>query len=545
MLFFPTLFLSMFITIALIPILRMAAKKMNIVDIPNERKVHDAPMPKAGGIAIAFGALVPIFFLGQMNKFMWSVVIGAWIVVLFGFYDDIKKLGFKAKFSGQIIAALIVIFYGGLKITSLGALLPEDCSLPMFISVPLTLIAIVGVTNAINLSDGLDGLAGGIMLLSFICIGYLAYRCEHVFIALMSAAMVGGIFGFLRYNTFPATLFMGDSGSQLIGFLGITLSLGLTQDHTPLSPMLPLLLLGLPVLDTLTVMIERIRNGKSPFTADKNHLHHKLMGLGLYHTEAVFLIYVMQTILVTFAFMFRFYSEWLLLFFYVIFSGVVLSLICLARRNGFRFQRPGVFDRVIKERLIIFKQEQTLIRSTFSAVEITLPILLIFTCFLPADVPSYVSIMSIIFALMVFLSGMFKKEWAGGSLRLALYLLIPFLIYASESHRVAWAANGGFKFYNLSFGILAIFVVLTIKYTRRTKGFKATPMDFLILFAALVIPNLPDPQIQSFHMGMMATKIIVLFFSYEVWICELRGRLGRAGSSTIAALMVLAVRGFL
>ncbi|MGB2930342.1 MAG: hypothetical protein WBB70_15690, partial [Desulfobacterales bacterium] len=193
----------------------------------------------------------------------------------------------------------------------------------------------------------------------------------------------------------------------------------------------------------------------------------------------------------------------------------------------------------------ILKKEQTLIRSTFSAVEIALPMLLIFTCFLPADVPSYVSIMSIIFALMVFLSGMFKKEWAGGSLRLALYLLIPFLIYASESHRVAWAANGAFKYYNISFGILALLVILIVKFTRRTKGFKVTPMDFLILFAALVIPNLPDPKIQNFHMGMMATKIIVLFFSYEVWICELRGRLGRAGSSTIAALLVLAVRGFL
>lgn len=537
----------MFITIALIPILRMAAKKMNIMDVPNDRKMHHYPMPKVGGIAIAFGAMIPVLFFTfrQTDAFIRSVLIGAGIVVVFGFLDDIKDLGYKTKFVGQVLAALIVIFYGGLKITCLGTLLPENYTLPVFIAVPLTLIAIVGVTNAINLSDGLDGLAGGIMLLSFICIGYLAYGCEHVFIALMSAAMVGGIFGFLRYNTFPATLFMGDSGSQLMGFLGITLSLGLTQGHTPLSHMLPLLLLGFPVLDTLTVMTERMVNGKSPFTADKNHLHHKLMGLGLYHTEAVFLIYVMQAILVTFAFVFRFYSGWLLLCLYLVFSGMLLIWIFLANRNGWRFKRPGIFDRVIKDRLRILKKEQTLIRSTFSAVEIALPMLLIFTCFLPADVPSYVSIMSIIFALMVFLSGMFKKEWAGGSLRLALYLLIPFLIYASESHRVAWAANGAFKYYNISFGILALLVILIVKFTRRTKGFKVTPMDFLILFAALVIPNLPDPKIQNFHMGMMATKIIVLFFSYEVWICELRGRLGRAGSSTIAALLVLAVRGFL
>lgn len=532
---------------ALIPIFKTVAMKMNIVDVPNERKVHDQPMPKVGGIAMTFGALIPVLFFTfrQTHAFNRSVLIGAGIVVVFGFLDDIKDLGYKTKFFGQVLAALIVIFFGGVKITCLGTLLPENYTLPIFIAVPLTLIAIVGVTNAINLSDGLDGLAGGIMLLTFICIGYLAYRCEHVFIAMMSASMVGAIFGFLRYNTYPATLFMGDSGSQLLGFLGITLSLGLTQDHTPLSPLLPMILLGFPVLDTLTVMAERLVNGKSMFVADKNHFHHKFIGLGLFHNEAVFLIYVMHAALVTFAFMFRFYSEWLLLFFYLISSGVVLTLIFLAYRNGFRFQRPGVFDRVVKQRLKIFKEEQTLIRSTFGAIEIVLPILLIFTCFLPADVPSYWSIISIIFTLIIFFSGIFKKEWAGMSLRLALYLLIPFLIYFSESNRVAWAANGGFKFYNLSFGMLAIFVILTIKYTRRTKGFKATPMDFLILFVALVIPNLPDPNIQSFQMGMVATKVIVLLFSYEVWICELRGRLGRAGSSTIAALLVLAVRGFL
>ena len=230
----------MFITITMIPILMMAAKKMNMMDMPNGRKVHHGPMPKVA-VPVALielhGLQVMLFLRSRLNDtFILSVLIGAVIVAVFGFLDDVKDLGYKTKLAGQVLAALTVIFYGGLKITCLGALIPESCSLPVYIAVPLTLIAIVGVTNAINLSDGLDGLAGGIMLLTFICIGYLAYRCEHVFIASMSAAMVGGIFGFLRYNTFPATLFMGDAGSQLIGFVGITLSLGLTQGNTPLSP---------------------------------------------------------------------------------------------------------------------------------------------------------------------------------------------------------------------------------------------------------------------------------------------------------------------
>jgi UDP-GlcNAc:undecaprenyl-phosphate/decaprenyl-phosphate GlcNAc-1-phosphate transferase len=551
MIYFPTLFLSMFITMALIPIFKTMAIRTNIVDMPNARKVHDAPMPKVGGVAFAFGALVPILFFSRYNpagsyeSFKWSVVIGAWIIVLFGFLDDVKDLGYKPKLFGQIIAALVVMLYGGLSITRLGNLLPEGYSLPVYIAMPLTLLTIVGVTNAINLADGLDGLAGGISLMSFICIGYLAYRCERSFIAMMSVAMMGGLFGFLRFNTHPATVFMGDAGSQLIGFLAITLSLGLTQGNTPLSPMLPLLLLGFPVVDTLMVMGDRKFHGRPMFVADKNHFHHKLLGLGLFHSESVLVIYVIQAVLVTFAFVFRFYSEWLLLLFYVIFLGTVFACVLRANLKGVQLTRSGVFDRVIKMRLKIFKEEQTLIKFSFIAMELVLPVLLVFSGFLSKEVPSYVSGIAVLLALMVFFTGVFFKKWAGGFLRLALYIMIPYLIYAGETDPVSWSTDGVMNYYPISFGMLAVFVILTIKFTRRTKGFKATPMDFLILFSALVLPNLPESRIQSYPMGMMATKIIVLFFSYEVWICELRGKLGRAELSAIAALLAVAVRGVL
>ena len=520
--------------------------KAHIVDVPNERKVHKRPMPKVGGVAFAFGSLVPVlFFIGinPVDRFTVSVMIGAWIIVLFGFLDDVKDLGYKAKFFGQILAALVVISYGGLTISRLGNLLPDGLFLPPVLALPLTLIAIIGVTNAVNLADGLDGLAGGISLLSFICMGYLAYQCGHMFITMMSVAMTGGLFGFLRFNTHPATVFMGDAGSQLIGFLAVTLSLGLTQGNTPLSPLLPLLLLGFPVLDTLMVMTERRINGRPMFVADKNHFHHKLMALGLYHTESVSAIYVIQAVLVTFAFVFRFYSDWMLLLFYAGFSGTIFAAVILANKNGFRFNRTGVFDRVVKNRMRVFKEEQSLIKLSFGALELMLPALLIFTCFLSADIAGYAAALAVLFAATILFSGIVKKKWAGGILRLHLYLLIPYLIFISETEPVSWAVGRPMRYVDISYGLLAVFVVLTVKFTRRKKGFKATPMDFLILFAALVIPNLPDARIQSFHMGMVATKIIVLFFSFEVWICELRENPTRAELATIAALLVLAVRG--
>ena len=538
----------MFITIALIPIFKTLALKTGIVDMPNSRKVHAVPMPKIGGIAIACGTLIPILFLKRfypIDRFLWSLVGGAMIIVLFGFLDDMKNLGYKTKFLGQIIAALIVIVFGDLKITHLSLGRPDIYGIPEFLSLPLTLITIVGVTNAINLSDGLDGLAGGISLISFLCIGFLAFCCENMVVAVFSAAMVGGLFGFLRFNTFPATLFMGDAGSQFIGFLAITLCLALTQDYTPLSPLLPLLLIGLPILDTLAVMTVRVSRGNSPFAADKNHFHHKLMGLGLYHTEAVFVIYVIQTIFVGFAFFFRFYPEWTLLAFYGIFSSVIFFLVFWGHKKAFRFQRPGLLDRMIKNHFTIIKEEQTIIRLSFGAVELIAPLVLIFNCLLPMTIPSHVSVMCLIFFVVTMYVSIFKKEWLGGALRLSLYLLIPFLVYTSKTELAHWATHSVLRYCNAIYGILAILVIFSIKFTRRKKGFVVSPLDYIVLIAALVIPNLPDPRIQNLQMGMVATQIIVLLFTFEMWICELRGRLGRVEVTAMAALLVVAGRGIL
>ncbi|MBU4484311.1 undecaprenyl/decaprenyl-phosphate alpha-N-acetylglucosaminyl 1-phosphate transferase, partial [bacterium] len=175
MIYFSTLLISMFITIALIPVFRRLAVRVKVLDYPGDRKVHDRPMPKSGGIAMALGVLIPVLLWTPADKFAIALLIGAGIVVLLGLVDDFKDLGYKAKFAGQIAAALVVILYGGVKIKSLGMLLPVGVLLPDLLAIPLTLIVIVGVTNAINLADGLDGLAGGICILSFLCIAYLAY----------------------------------------------------------------------------------------------------------------------------------------------------------------------------------------------------------------------------------------------------------------------------------------------------------------------------------------------------------------------------------
>ena len=293
MVFLSTLLFSVFITIALTPIFTRVALRVHLIDVPSERKVHGLPVPKSGGIAMAIGALVPILLWTHTEDFVGWYLIGGGIIFVSGLIDDLRGLGPKTKFAAQILAALIVIFPGMVRIENLGMLLPDGLLLPDWIAIPLTLVTIVGVTNAINLSDGLDGLAGGITLLSFCCIGFLAYLMGDTVIALLSVALAGAIFGFLRFNTYPASIFMGDTGSQFLGFSAIIFSLKLTQGETALSPLLPLIILGFPVLDTITVMAQRLQEGRPLFVADKNHLHHRLMRLGLHQSESVLFIYIL------------------------------------------------------------------------------------------------------------------------------------------------------------------------------------------------------------------------------------------------------------
>ena len=544
MVFLSTLLISLLTTIALIPVLSAVAKRFHVLDAPNERKVHERPIPRTGGIAMATGAIIPIFLWAHGDNFVRFYLAGAAIVILFGFIDDCRDISPKWKFLGQFAASLVVIFLGGVKIRTLGMLLPGFGDLPGWISVPLTVLAIMGVTNAINLADGLDGVAGGICLLIFCTIGYLAYLEGDVIIGLVCLAMAGAIFGFLRYNTHPATVFMGDTGSQFLGFSAITLSLNLTQGNTALSPVLPLLLLGIPVLDTLLVMILRLARGKSPFSADKNHIHHNLMALGLHHGESVIVIYTCQMTLVVAAFLLRFYSDWLLLGVYLAFSSVAVFLMALANGNGWQ-SRPVTYMpwfagfRFLKR----LKEEGRVIKPAFRTLQVGLPLFLVLTCLLLSDLPSYAPYCALGFFGLIVASWVLRSERLGDVLRPVLYLFIPFIVYQSSFVAAGWAKGTPLRLYNIAFFLLAVQVILVSKLSKRSDGFTSTPLDFLIFFLALVVPNLPDQSLKAYHFGQVAAKIVILYFSYEVLLAESRRELRFLAGATMAAMAVLIVRG--
>lgn len=544
MIYFSTLIASIFITISLIPIMIKLADRYQLVDIPNARKVHERPVPRIGGLAMALGALFPILIWAPAGQFVRAFMTSTAVIVLFGFIDDIKGLGYKVKFTGQIIAALVVVIYGGVRIQSLGALLPDAVLLPYWLSFSISLIAIVGVTNAINLADGLDGLAGGISLLGFCCIGYLAYLQGDRTVLLLCLALAGAIFGFLRFNTHPAMLFMGDTGSQLLGFSAVVFALKITQSGTALSPVVPLIILGFPVLDTFMVIVQRIREGRSPFAADKNHFHHRLIRVGLSHAEAVFTIYVIQALLIVSAIFLKYHADWTLIVSYGFFSAVILAAFCVADRTGFSFKRHPLAGSAIGARLRSVKHSQWFIRSSFNTLKISIPLLLIISCLIPARIPTFVSVISLgSIALITAGFTVMKKKYLGGCMRLVLYLTIPLVLYL-EDGIASWMSNRGLLLYRFCFVLATMFVILTIKFSKRARGFKPSTMDFLIIFIAITIPNLTGPLSQNHNLSVLAAEIIVLFFSYEVLIDELRNELDNQAIMIVLTALILVGRGF-
>lgn len=542
MILFPTLILSLLITIGMIPVLKMFALRFNAMDVPNGRKVHRTPMPKVGGVAMALGAVVPILIWSQGNRLVDGILLGAAVLVVFGLVDDIKEMGYRGKMFGQIIAALIVVVYGGLTIEFVGDCLPEGIVIPKWISIPFTLFAIVGVTNAINLSDGLDGLAGGISMMIFICLGVVAFQNDFKEVALLSVAVIGAILGFLCFNSHPAIIFMGDAGSQLLGFLSVTLAIYISQTSEPLSRSFPLLLLGFPILDTLTVMLERVRKGVSPFKADKNHFHHKLMRLGSSHATAVVVIYTLQFVLVMSAFLLRFYSEWVLIWIYLIFCFVALFGLYGANRRLWTVSLNTLFDRFIRGNFQVIQKRSLVIKTCYGILELAAPLLLFVSCLALVAIPFYVGCSALVLLVGMLIIWIVQKTWLRAMVWLVLFLMIPYLVSIAHIHLADLVSVRTQCIYHLSFGLLALLAVMTLKVTRRRKGFKANPFDFLIIFTSFLITSIPEIRNAVEDVSLITTKMIALFFAFEVLIGETRGQVNKLNLFIVLSLATVFVK---
>ena len=279
------------------------ARRTGALDKPDARKVHARPIPRIGGIGIyaAFmvSILVQLLFVDLSSEFMMSLIglmVGGTIIVAIGIIDDYRDLPAKVKLLGQIIAAAVLVVAFDVRIDFITDPLGDFIYLEWF-AIPATIFWIVGLTNTVNLIDGLDGLAAGVSSIAAITIFLVAMEEGIPFVAMVTAALAGAAVGFLYYNFNPARIFMGDTGSMFLGFMLAGISVvGAVKSAATIALIVPILALGLPILDTTFAIVRRARNHRPIFKPDKGHLHHRLLAHGFTQKQAVLLMYVVSAL---------------------------------------------------------------------------------------------------------------------------------------------------------------------------------------------------------------------------------------------------------
>jgi UDP-GlcNAc:undecaprenyl-phosphate GlcNAc-1-phosphate transferase len=300
LIYISTFIISLIVTVLTTPLVYKLAKRIGAVDSPNERKIHTRLIPRLGGLAIYSGFVIALISAMIMAKVMGrgiegrhllAILTGGTIILILGVFDDFKGLKPLTKFIWQIIASIAVISFG----ISIGFVSNPFNGLFVigWLGIPLTMLWLVGMTNAINLIDGLDGLAAGVTAISAGTLFFVALRTHEISAAIILLALCGSALGFLRFNFFPAKIFLGDSGSYFLGFtLAAASVVGVFKTTLVVALLIPILILGVPIFDTMFAIGRRFKERRSLFSADNKHIHHMLLRAGFSQREAVLAIYV-------------------------------------------------------------------------------------------------------------------------------------------------------------------------------------------------------------------------------------------------------------
>ena len=295
------LLVAMVLSFLMTPVVKSFAYKVGAIDVPKDsRRMHKVPVPRLGGLAIFSGFMVSALLFVPLTSEMKSIMLGAVVIVVLGVIDDSMDLPAALKFAVQILAALIPALNGvTIRVFSNPNVFSDDLYWKLGnLSLPLTVLWIVAVTNSVNLIDGLDGLANGVSTISASTMLVIALLLGETDVSLALAALVGACIGFMPYNLNPAKMFMGDTGATFLGYILATMSIqGLFKYYAVISFVVPFLILGLPIFDTAFAFFRRLAHGQSPMRADRGHIHHRLIDMGLNQKQAVATLYVISAIL--------------------------------------------------------------------------------------------------------------------------------------------------------------------------------------------------------------------------------------------------------
>jgi UDP-GlcNAc:undecaprenyl-phosphate GlcNAc-1-phosphate transferase len=486
----------MLLTMAILPPLAGLANRIGVLAYPDARRNHERVMPQIGGVAIASSALLAMGLLVTPGRGYFSYLVGALIVCVLGLLDDYRELHYRPKLIVHFVAVTIAIAGAGVMAVPLN---PPLADLPTGLALPVAALLLLGTTNAVNMMDGLDGLAGGLSLLSCLALAICGYQADSALIVAITLTIAGSVVGFLRFNTHPARIYMGDSGALFLGFsLGFVV-LELCREEPGASSFTALtMLLGVPVLDAMRVAVRRLMRGDNPFMADRSHLHHLLLDAGFSHSTVVALIYAVHTALILTGYFLRNQSELLLLGIYAAFAiGVDAAPKLLApvsrwlRTRRFRLRLVSGFDRALDAAAWVALLGFVAMSVRVSAVS--------------ADL--FEGALVALVALIAWWVCA-RRPTVGLLDRAVLYVLGAYAVYLGAT------ANAPGSIGELAaFGVIGIWLVFRLVVTSEHE-FRLTPLDLLVAVTAVGVALLGDRTLRD--LAAYVVELIVWFYAIEL-----------------------------
>jgi UDP-GlcNAc:undecaprenyl-phosphate GlcNAc-1-phosphate transferase len=529
-------FLALLSSLILLPFLMKYASQLGLVDNPtgSSRKLHKAPMPRSGGLGIIIPTGVAILVVLPWDDSILSFLFSSLIIVGFGLLDDVIELKPTQKLVGQALGVTLAMV-GGMTISNV----PFIDNSPAWLSYALTFVFVMAVINGVNFSDGMDGLAAGTTLMALVLIFLLAVEGNDIQVAIIAASICAALVGFLRFNTHPAAIFMGDAGSQFLGFSVAWLAITVSQTETStLTRVMPLLILGIPIMDVLQVICVRIKK-KLPLPGpDREHFHHQIGKLGLPQAGVVATIYILQLILLLGAFLMQHNSDTEALVFYICYLVVVLGLLYAIHLQGWRIREANGFGGV-NRRNWFFRRASFLHPYSGKFYGSSLAGLLVVFAVMSTEMPKGFIYIALIIATSVLCVRLVARgRWALLIGRVSTYSATTFCVYGMtlSSHPQA-----SFGVFDLMLALLTVALVVSIRTTRK-QYFWLTPQDLLVLFFVILLgPSLSLDLGSGVNSGALMFHTILLLYIGEYVLARGPVAQKRITTAALFSLFLLAI----
>ena len=545
--FFTALFLSLFI----VPVTIVLARKVGAVDIPKGRSSHSTPTTRLGGVGIASSLILSCLMFLPLSGFPLAFLAGLLAIIVTGLIDDIFDVGPRWKFVGQIVGSVTFIYLGGGSLVHLGDFLGVGEITLGWFAVPFTVFCMVGGMNAFNLSDGLDGLAAGMSAIAAVFLAYFSSHAGAPDLVMVCVALLGALMGFLRYNSYPAKLFMGDCGSLTLGYVLVAVLVSGSQRaacHIPLVAWA--LVIALPLLDTLLVMARRVYHGHSPFLPDRTHLHHHLMALGLEHPGVVAVMYATMACFGVLAMALHDFPGWTMFASLWLAGGVLFGGVTTLQSRDFSFvvgRRSRPLPSVTQWPL--FRKASKLVISIAVPVSVLLLSLLCFpVLFFPLPDLNHNEVLALLMlAATVMYYSLHRVQTHKGTLHGAIYISIFVLIFLYN-----WGGVGDGNWSRVYLTAIsmaaAIWVAIKIWFRKITAILMTSSFELLMVFLSWFLPfvlfpelHLPDVMIDAGRLACL--QVIPFMLATKIYFkAQPQGNWWVAGI-LVGAMLVAALRG--